>query len=53
MKEYFDHAYFTFLAVLNEFAGIGRGIAVSFIYITIPIWIIPYAICKKLKQAKE
>ena len=54
MRKYFEHAY---QAVCNigdsflEFAGVMTTIAtVTFIYLTVPFWIIPYAICKKLKE---
>lgn len=52
MRDYFDHAYETFLEILEAFAGIGKGVAITCIYITTPLWIIPYAIGKKLKQRR-
>lgn len=52
MRDYFDHAYTTFLEILEAFADIGKGVAIACIYITTPLWIIPYAIGKKLKQGR-
>ena len=54
MREYFEHAYqtvCTFLEAFMEFAVIIAGVAmVILIYLTLPVWFIPYAICKKLKE---
>ena len=52
MRDYFDHAYETLRELLEAFAGIGKCAAITCIYITIPLWIIPYAIGKKLKQGR-
>lgn len=54
MREYFEHAYQTFcnfLEAFMEFAVIISGTAMLIlIYLTLPVWFIPYAICKKLKE---
>lgn len=57
MKEVFEHAYEGFCnstQCLVDFAQrLGGCVLVCFIYLTIPLWLIPYAIYKKLKEAKK
>lgn len=54
MRKYFEKAYQAFCYIgesLLELVGVLAEIAmVAFIYLTVPVWIIPYAICKKLKE---
>ena len=46
MREYFDHAYEGFC---NSFLPLIECAKVFFVYITLPLWIIPYAILKRRK----
>lgn len=51
MRKYFEHAYQAFFNVVVPLADvIAESAKVTFVYVTFPVWIIPYAICKKLKK---
>ena len=57
MREYFDTAYEAFcdllcnlFSVVEYLAGLIFGFLV---YITIPIWVIPYVIIKKVRERKD
>jgi hypothetical protein len=56
MKEYFEHAYEGFCNSFSSPCDFAEAIAeaakIACVYITVPLWIIPYAIIKK-KRKKE
>ena len=53
MKEVFEHAYEGFcnsiVRYINLCETLGKFVLVILVYITIPFWIIPYAIYKNKK----
>lgn len=49
MLEDFEEAYCAVCDVVEEIAICWRGIVRNLIYISVPIWIIPYAIYKAKK----
>lgn len=52
MREYFEHAYEGAICSLQIFAATMLTVAqVLFVYITLPVWIIPYAIYRKVRDA--
>ena len=53
MREIFDNVYESLLEFAEEFKYFGATIITGFVYVTIPIWVIPYAIYKKKKGGKE
>lgn len=54
MRKYFEHAYQAFFNIAVPLAESTAEIAkVAFVYVTFPIWIVPYAICKNLKKRRE
>lgn len=57
MREYFEHAYEGFCNSMEPFLHFAQCIGevgkVIFVYITIPVWIIPYAIIKNSKKASR
>ena len=57
MKEVFEHAYQGISDLIIRFTdfsvSVGRCVLVGLIYITFPLWIVPYAIHKKLKGGEE
>ena len=64
MKEYFEHAYegfinslSNFIEFLEECGEVTRSIffcmVIALIYITVPLWALPYAIYKKSRKDKE
>lgn len=54
MKEYFEDAYDDFMSLPETFAEIGKDvleiIEYILIYITLPIWVVPYFFYKKIKK---
>ena len=56
MKEIFNHAYKTFAEGLNSiidfFAMAISTVIVSVIYLTLPIWVLPYHFFVKKKEDK-
>lgn len=53
MLEDFEDAYYTVCEVAEEIVIWGRNIVRILIYMSFPIWIIPYAIYKAKKEAKD
>ena len=53
MLEDFEEAYYAVCDVVEEIAICWRGIVRNLIYISVPIWIIPYAIYKAKKEAED
>lgn len=55
MREYFEHAYGGVCNTMQDFAGLASDIAevakVLFVYATMPLWLIPYAIYKKVRTS--
>ena len=53
MKEIFEHAYEGFCNLIRGFIDFTeffwKTVLVILVYLTIPLWIIPYAIYKKMK----
>ena len=56
MKEVFDHAYegfcYSMIAATEFTMRIFRCVCVVLIYLTIPLWFIPYVIYRKKKEGK-
>ena len=50
MRKYFDHAYEGFC---NSFQPLIEGAKVTFVYITIPLWIVPYMVYRKIEERKQ
>lgn len=51
MQKYFEQAYQAFFNIAVPLAESTAEIAkVAFVYVTFPVWIIPYAIRKELKK---
>lgn len=57
MRKVFEHAYEGISDLIVNLADFGLSICkcvlIILIYITIPIWIIPFAVYKKLKGGAE
>lgn len=53
MKEIFEHAYKGFLESTRNFyefiCSLGNAVLILAIYLTLPLWIVPYAIHKHRK----
>ena len=57
MKKYFEHAYEGFCNSMEPFVHLtqvmGEVAKILFVYITIPLWVIPYAIIRARRTAKK
>ena len=55
MREYFEHAYEGFCNSVEQMVIFAQYISeaakVLAVYITLPLWVIPYAIYKKWKES--
>lgn len=53
MSEIFEHAYEGLCNLIHRFIDfvgmVGKCVLICLVYITIPLWAIPYAIYKKVK----
>ena len=56
MRKYFDHAFEGFCNSMEQYVlfavNIAKVVIIAVIYITIPIWIIPYCIFTGRKESK-
>lgn len=50
MREYFDHA---FEGLCNTVAPMVEIAKITLVYVTIPLWIVPYAIYRKIEERKQ
>lgn len=54
MRKYFERAYHGFCSALDELLYFAQVIAeaakMAFVCITLPLWFVPYAIYKKIKE---
>ncbi len=53
MREIFDNAYEALFDFIYLCESLGKLFLVIFVYLTIPLWILPYMICKKKKGGDE
>ena len=57
MKDYFEDAYDDFMSLPETFAEIGKDvleiIGHILIYITLPIWVVPYFFYKEFKKRSD
>ncbi|MBO5953307.1 MAG: hypothetical protein J6Q53_04205 [Oscillospiraceae bacterium] len=57
MRKYFDHAFEGLCNTLQPFAELvgcmGECAKITLVYITIPLWIVPYMVYLKIKERKE
>lgn len=53
MLEIFEEAYCAVCDMAEEIGICGRNIVRILIYMSVPIWIIPYAIYKAKKEAED
>lgn len=57
MREYFNHAYKGFCNSMEQFANLAENIAevakVIFVYITLPVWIIPYSLWVRKENERD
>lgn len=53
MREVFDAAYEAFCDVKGSLTLFAWSIAAALVYLTTPFWVIPYAIIKRVKEARD
>lgn len=54
MRDYFDNAYEGFCNSFRPLTDCMIEVAkIAFVYVTLPLWIVPYAIHRKIKERKE
>lgn len=57
MREYFDHAYEGFCKTMQPFGDLagamGEVAKILFVYVTLPIWILPYKLILRRKDVEN
>ena len=53
MREDFEDAFYLFCDTLEAIRDVIKLIMRCIIFITLPIWIIPYAIRRKVREGKD
>ena len=54
MREYFDRAYEAFCNTVQQIADcVAEDVKITFVYITIPLWIVPYMVYRKIEERKQ
>lgn len=54
MREYFDRAFEDFRSAIQPLADCVAGAAkIIVVYATIPLWIVPYMVYRKIEERKQ
>lgn len=50
----FNDAYKGFCDLVLPFAEqVAKTVIIAFVYATLPVWIVPYALCRKIAERRE